>query len=87
MYILITTSLHLRVVVIYIQKHKLNQLKQTNKQKKKNYKSRRRWNRTTEHISSPTDLKSALHTSEDHPRIIVYIYLIVMLIYDHAYPK
>ena len=30
---------------------------------------RRRWNRTTEHISSPTDLKSALHTNEGHPRI------------------
>ena len=32
--------------------------------------SRRRWNRTTEHVSSPTDLKSALHTSEGHPRCI-----------------
>ena len=31
--------------------------------------TRRRWNRTTEHFSSPTDLKSALHTNEDHPRI------------------
>ena len=34
--------------------------------------SRRRWNRTTEHISSPTDLKSALHTNEGHPRIIIF---------------
>ena len=40
------------------------------KQKTKNeINSRRRWNRTTEHVSSPTDLKSALHTSEDHPRM------------------
>ena len=33
--------------------------------------TRRRWNRTTEHFSSPTDLKSALHTNEDHPRTYV----------------
>ena len=39
------------------------------KKKKKSNITRRRWNRTTEHISSPTDLKSALHTSEDHPRL------------------
>ena len=31
--------------------------------------ARKRWNRTTEHMSSPTDLKSALHTSKDHSRI------------------
>ena len=42
-------------------------------QKKSNNFTRRRWNRTTEHFSSPTDLKSALHTNEDHPRIVCNI--------------
>ena len=42
--------------------------------------TRRRWNRTTEYISPPTDLKSALHTSEDHPRIL-YIYMVLYSIY------
>ena len=55
--------------------------------------SRRRWNRTTEYISSPTDLKSALHTSEDHPRMFVihviinstklYIYCIIYYLIQH----
>ena len=45
-------------------------------QKKKKTLTRRRWNRTTEHVSSPTDLKSALHTNEDHPRILCISYVI-----------
>ena len=43
-------------------------LKKKKDKKRKMNRTRRRWNRTTEHVSSPTDLKSALHTNEDHPR-------------------
>ena len=49
--------------------HWKKEKQQQQKRKIKSNITRRRWNRTTEHVSSPTDLKSALHTSEDHPRL------------------
>ena len=61
--------LYLYANTVTVLKHqKLKCAKYTKKKKNIDF-TRRRWNRTTEYVSSPTDLKSALHTSEDHPRI------------------